>query len=194
MTAPTDDWQDGVPPGADDPESRSEPGPERPGYQLKSGSPRDRATLIRVMKQTYGELYPDHNFDHLSRTVDDYLSANTPLWWIDVAGKSTTNPADRVGCLWMGTGIDQVLGLRHAHIFLLHIASNHRRNGLGRWLIHTAETWAKGRGDRQISLQVFSHNEPALNLYGQLGYKPQSLALIKPLGDAPQTPKPTRSP
>ncbi len=168
-------------------------GPHRPGYQLRSGSPRDRATLICVMKQTYGELYPDHNFDHLASTVDDYLSANTPLWWIEVEGDSPANPTvgaasrneNRVGCLWMGTGIDQVLGLRHAHIFLLYIAADHRRNGLGRWLIHTAETWAKGRGDQQISLQVFSHNEPALNLYGQLGYKPQSLALIKPLVDRP---------
>jgi ribosomal protein S18 acetylase RimI-like enzyme len=178
-----------VTPGSETPKAGPEAGPERPGYQLKSGSPRDRATLIRVMKQTYGELYPDHNFDHLTRTVDDYLSANTPLWWIDHQTTGPAQPTDRVGCLWMGTGIDQVLGLRHAHIFLLHIAIDHRRNGLGRWLIHTAETWAKGRGDRQISLQVFSHNEPALNLYGQLGYKPQSLALIKPLGsDRPPTP------
>lgn len=156
-----------------------------PNYKLRSGGLRDRVRLIAVMRQTYQELYPDQCFDHLAGTVDAYLSENTPLWWVEVDAASLPTPrhqtADRVGCLWMGTGVDQVLGLRHAHIFLLYIAPEHRRRGLGSWLIRTAETWAIGRGDRQISLQVFSHNQPALNLYDKLGYQPQSLALIKPL-------------
>jgi ribosomal protein S18 acetylase RimI-like enzyme len=160
-----------------------------PGYHLRSGNPRDRARLITVMKQTYGELYPNHRFEHLTATVDDYLSANTPLWWIETEDPSI-GAADRVGCLWMGTGVDQVLGLRHAHIFLLYIAPEHRRQGLGSLLVQTAETWATGRGDRQISLQVFSHNQPALTLYNKLGYHAQSMALIKPLGHPVPSPSP----
>jgi GNAT superfamily N-acetyltransferase len=43
------------------------------------------------------------------------------------------------------------------------------------------ENWATQRGDRQIGLQVFTANQPALNLYHQLGYQPQSLWMVKSL-------------
>jgi ribosomal protein S18 acetylase RimI-like enzyme len=44
-----------------------------------------------------------------------------------------------------------------------------------------AEDWARTRGDRQIGLQVFQYNQPAINLYRQLGYHTQSLLMVKPL-------------
>jgi ribosomal protein S18 acetylase RimI-like enzyme len=44
-----------------------------------------------------------------------------------------------------------------------------------------AEDWAKARGDRQIGLQVFIGNQPALNLYQRLGYDFQSVSMIKSL-------------
>jgi hypothetical protein len=43
------------------------------------------------------------------------------------------------------------------------------------------ENWSIARGDRQISLQVFHHNQPALNLYDQLGYQTQSFWMVKSL-------------
>jgi GNAT superfamily N-acetyltransferase len=81
----------------------------------------------------------------------------------------------------MGNAIDQISGLRHAHIFLLYINPEHRRKGIGTALMQYAENWAKQRGDNQIALQVFQTNTPALNLYNQLGYQIQSLWMIKPL-------------
>ncbi len=47
--------------------------------------------------------------------------------------------------------------------------------------MHQAEDWAMARGDRQIGLQVFQSNQPALNLYHRLGYQTQSFWMIKPL-------------
>jgi ribosomal protein S18 acetylase RimI-like enzyme len=43
------------------------------------------------------------------------------------------------------------------------------------------EDWATQKGDRQIGLQVFESNTPALNLYHQLGYQEQSLWMVKSL-------------
>ena len=86
-----------------------------------------------------------------------------------------------MGCIWLGNAIDQVRGDRHAHIFLLYVMPEHRRRGIGSELMRHAEDWARARGDRQIGLQVFQSNQPALALYHQLGYQTQSLWMVKSL-------------
>ncbi|MEL7037509.1 MAG: GNAT family N-acetyltransferase [Cyanobacteria bacterium J06592_8] len=160
-----------------------------PGYQLCSGSRLDRALLLKFMHRTYRELYPDRNFDHLANTVEQYFSNQTPLWWVEVLReeKSSEIPTDfsplrtlsPIACLWMGNAVDQLQGGRIAHIFLLYVKPEHRHRGIGSALMTHAETWAKQRGDQQISLQVFSHNQPALNLYQKLGYQTQSISMVK---------------
>lgn len=148
-----------------------------PNYQFVNGSSLDRASLVKFMQKTYQELFPDQNFSHLAVTVEKYFSAETPLWWVEE--KLENSAGNKVGCLWMGNGIDQVKGDRHAHIFLLYVTPEHRRQGIGKSLMLLGEDWAKNRGDRQISLQVFQSNQPAINLYSQLGYQTQSLSMMK---------------
>ncbi len=81
----------------------------------------------------------------------------------------------------MGNAVDQIGGSRHAHIFLLYVVPEHRRRGIGTALMKYVENWATQRGDRQIGLQVFQSNQPALNLYDRLGYQTQSLWMVKSL-------------
>ena len=153
------------------------------GYSLRVGSLLDRALLVKFMQITYQELYPGHEFAHLSQTVEQYLTRDTPLWWVETSDPARSNHTHTtpVACLWMGTAIDQVRGERNAYIFLLYVKPQHRRQGIGSALLHQAENWARARGDRQIGLQVFYHNQPALSLYHKLGYQTQSLWLVKPL-------------
>lgn len=152
-----------------------------PGYSMRPGSTLDRALLLKFMHKTYLELTPDGDMAHLSDTVEQYLSRETPLWWV-ARGEVV------IACLWMGTAIDQLQGDRHAHVFLLYVAPDHRRKGIGSALMHQAEAWAQARGDRQIGLQVFQFNQPALKLYQQFGYQTQSLWMVKPLNQSrPQT-------
>ena len=161
-----------------------------PGYILNVGSSLDRASLIKVMQKTYKELHPNQSVDHLVRTVDQYLSSDTPLWWVNVQAppkgaealsRRQTFVQRAVGCLWLGDAIDQIEGDRHTYIFLLYVAPAHRRKGIGTALMAQAALWAKQRGDRKISLQVFTNNQPALDMYHQLGYKPQSFWMTKRL-------------
>jgi ribosomal protein S18 acetylase RimI-like enzyme len=128
--------------------------------------------LLKFMQQTYQELYPTHSFAHLAQTVDQYLSPETPLWWIE-------QDRQPIACLWMGTATDQIQGDRHTYIFLLYVSPHHRRQGIGAALMKQAEDWAKARGDRQIGLQVFQQNQPAIALYEKLGYTIQSLWMTK---------------
>jgi ribosomal protein S18 acetylase RimI-like enzyme len=161
------------------------------GYQLRKGSTLDRALLLKCLRHTYREIVdegwangaaPTHitvNADHLAYTVEQYLSRDTPLWWIEFTPPNQSPVT--VGGVWAGNAVDQISGDRHAHIFLLYVTPKHRRQGLGRYLLQVVETWAKQRGDRQISLQSFSANQPALALYHSSGFTSQSVLLHKPL-------------
>ncbi|MBD2566668.1 GNAT family N-acetyltransferase [Anabaena lutea] len=174
-----------------------------PGYHIRRGSTVDRAILVKFMQRTYQEMFPHQDFSHLALTVEQYFSADTPLWWVDeeaekqgvgeeppitnyqlpITNHQSPSP---IACLWVGNAIDQIKGDRHTHIFLLYVTPEHRRRGIGKALMSHVENWAKQKGDaygeqsyRQIGLQVFQSNTPALQLYHQLGYQTQSLWMIK---------------
>lgn len=160
------------------------------GYKLRQGSGLERALLIKFMQRTYQELYPNDEFGHLAQTVEQYFSTETPLWWVEpqsgqdsdsAAMPSSQTGSAPVGCLWLGTAVDQVKGWRYPHIFLLYVNPAHRRQGIGSALMDHAELWARARGCHQIGLQVFQQNQPALQLYTKLGYQTQSLSMVKPL-------------
>jgi ribosomal protein S18 acetylase RimI-like enzyme len=150
-------------------------------YQLRIGSVKERNLLRQFMELTYQELFPTQtNFAHLNSTVQTYLTAQTPLWWV-VAQKPTTEPASPVACLWMGNAYEQISGDRYAHIFLIYVIPEHRRQGIGTALLTHAQNWALARGDHQIGLHVFTNNQNALKLYHHLGYQTQSLLMVKSL-------------
>jgi GNAT superfamily N-acetyltransferase len=111
---------------------------------------------------------------HLATTVEQHLSPSTPLWWAVAA----TQP---VGCLWLGTALDQWTGERQAYVLLVYVEPDYRRRGIGAALLHTAHAWARGHGYAQISLQVFETNQAALQLYQRLGYQPHTRGLLRSL-------------
>jgi ribosomal protein S18 acetylase RimI-like enzyme len=173
-----------------------------PGYIIRRGSLLERSLLLKFMQRTYQDIFPNEDFSHLEQTVKQYFSSDTPLWWVEEereqgsrgAGEQGSNkkslssaplplwpsaPHPPIACLWVGNAIDQVQGNRHAHIFILYVVPEHRRRGIGTALMRYVENWAIQRGDRQIGLQVFQSNKPALNLYNQLGYQTQSLWMVK---------------
>ncbi|WP_066377008.1 GNAT family N-acetyltransferase [Anabaena sp. CA = ATCC 33047] len=144
------------------------------------------------MQRTYQDLFPTQDFAHLARTVEQYFSKDTPLWWVEFLGEGVeeqgsqeeqtkSSPSSPIACVWVGNAIDQVSGNRHPHIFLLYVVPEHRRRGIGTALMRYVENWAIQRGDRQIGLQVFQSNQAALNLYNHLGYQTQSLWMLKKL-------------
>lgn len=162
---------------------------------MRQGSTLERALLLKFMHRTYRELSAQDDLAHLAITVEHYFSPETPLWWVELPSAATPIaplsgfPSTRhtvlpIACLWVGTAIAQLNGDRHAHVFLLYVDPAHRRQGIGKALMAQAEQWAQARGDRQISLQVFQTNQPAVTLYQQLGYQVQSLWMAKAIGSA----------
>lgn len=159
-----------------------------PGYRLRLGSGREQATLVKFMQLSYQEIFPEQDdFSHLAVTVGKYFSRETPLWWVELAesaivkNSSTVPWLQPIACLWLGNAVDQVKGDRHAHVFLLYVMPEYRRQGIGSALMRYAEDWARAKGDRQIGLQVFQRNQSALHLYQRLGYQNQALWMLKSL-------------
>ncbi len=158
-----------------------------PKYQLLQGSDIDSATLLKFLQVTYGELYPQqHNYQHLQVTIDRYLTIETPLWFVTTdqqqapSGSLPQRPS-KIACLWVGIAIDQITGLRHPNIFLIYVDPHYRRQGIGRALMQHAETWARERGYTEISLQVFTNNQSAIELYQTLGYQSRSILMVRPI-------------
>jgi len=150
-----------------------------PGYLTRPGSRRDFALLVRFMQRTYQELYPDQNFAHLAETVEQYFSEQTPLWWVEESKTVDQRPRQTVACLWLGSAVDQVRGDRHSHIFLLYVAPEYRRRGIGSALMQHTENWARVQGEHQIGLHVLQANTSALAFYHGLGYETQALWMVK---------------
>jgi ribosomal protein S18 acetylase RimI-like enzyme len=150
--------------------------PDQTNYQLIPGGAIDLATVVKFLQLTYAELYPQQqSYQHLQSTVDRYFSSETPFWFV------TTASSTKIACLWLGIAIDQVNGVRHPNILLIYVDPAYRRQGIGRALIQAAETWAKAQGYAQIGLQVFTTNQPAIDLYQQLGYQARSISMMREL-------------
>jgi ribosomal protein S18 acetylase RimI-like enzyme len=163
-----------------------------PQYQLITGAAIDIDTLVDFLQITYREISPQQqDYRHLQATVDRYFSTETPLWFVTVPPIETsgsqsvlmpTRDRDRkIACLWIGTAIDQVTGTRHPNIFLIYVDRSYRRQGIAKALMKHAQTWAKEQGFHQIGLQVFTDNQPAIELYQQLGYQQRAISMMKEL-------------
>lgn len=154
----------------------------RAQYYLEVGSTLQRARLVKFMQRAYRDMGASQTGQHLADTVERHLSPRSQLWWLVERTPEKDLPAglpgslnqEPVGCLWLGEAIDQRSGEAQAYVFLLYVAPHHRGLGLGSGLMEHAQQWAKQRGYRQVSLQVFEDNLPALRLYSRLGYQPQA--------------------
>lgn len=57
--------------------------------------------------------------------------------------------------------------------------------GLARGLMEAVEAWARGRGRRRVSLNVWAQNTRAIGLYQRLGYQPETVHYLKEVGLTP---------
>jgi RimJ/RimL family protein N-acetyltransferase len=60
---------------------------------------------------------------------------------------------------------------RHVADLGLMVAASHRRRGVGTALLDAAVAWARQTGVRKLELHVFPHNEAAIALYEQYGFR-----------------------
>jgi|SRR5215218_1291848 len=69
----------------------------------------------------------------------------------------------------------------HGHVEDLIVASAGEGRGVGRALLGKAEEWARSRGYRWLTLNVFAENTRAREVYARLGYGEDMVKYVKEL-------------
>lgn len=90
-----------------------------------------------------------------------------------------------LGFAYLETLRDYFLEREHGHIGILAVTKEAQGRGAGGALLEAAETWARGRGYRRLTLHVFEGNARARAVYAHRGYRPESLKYVKLLDEPP---------
>jgi len=144
-------------------------------YRLQQSRAWQGGILLRFLQAAYGELTPQTELGHLGRMVEHFYQPETTPLWILSDGSAP------LGCLWLGSALDQTTGGGVAYIFLVYIHPVHRRRGLATYLLTKAAEWAKSQGFSQLNLQVLAESAAAQALYAKVGFLPRAYLLSRPL-------------
>lgn len=125
-----------------------------PGRERRQMVDRDRAVLARALAQP---------------------SENTAIFIAD------NDEGAAVGFVHVTTSSDYYTDQATAHIADVVVAPDAAGRGIGSALISHAEGWARDRGFAMLTLNVFTANDRARNLYRKLGFQEEWIRCIKPL-------------
>lgn len=87
----------------------------------------------------------------------------------------------RLGFIRLETRPDHFTGERLGYVSEVAVAGGGGGRGVGRALMEAGEAWARDRGYRLLTLDVFAGNERARSFYRRLGYGEDSLSMAKEL-------------
>jgi RimJ/RimL family protein N-acetyltransferase len=131
--------------------------------KVKSGNWRQKEAFERSKKE-YARLLPNGvktEGHHLFTIKDGVTGRKVGMIWVGVSG--TDNEIDG------------------AWIWDFSINERERGKGFGKETLKALDAVLSGLGQRRISLQVFGHNEVAINLYKKSGYHITNLVMSKNL-------------
>jgi ribosomal protein S18 acetylase RimI-like enzyme len=84
-----------------------------------------------------------------------------------------------LGFVSMRTDHDYFTSEPIAHVVDIVVAREGEGRGVGRFLLAAAEQWAKDRGCRLLSLNVFEGNDRARRVYEQVGFTVEWTRMLK---------------
>jgi RimJ/RimL family protein N-acetyltransferase len=139
-------------------------------YVIRSAHPRDAGALVALAEEVAAEpggwLISDGGW----RTAGDerrYLRVLRRSR--DAAVFVAETDEGIVGRLSLGR--DPHPASRHVADLGLMVAANARRRGIGRALLQQSVEWARDVGVRKLELHVFPHNDAAIALYEDFGFR-----------------------
>ena len=87
----------------------------------------------------------------------------------------------RLGYVRLRPSRDGVTDEPCGYVSLLALEADAEGRGVAHLLMQAAEDWARGRGYRLLSLDVFAHNAHAVAFYERRGFVPETFRMVKPL-------------
>lgn len=122
-----------------------------------------------------------HSDDVIQKMQDDYISemlaeASKP----NITFIAEINSVS-LGFIHVRTHEDSISGETCGTIPLLAVLPSSQGLGVGKLLIAHGEKWAKNLGCRLLHLEVFANNKKADSFYQNIGFKPETVHMIKPI-------------
>jgi GNAT superfamily N-acetyltransferase len=120
-----------------------------------------------------------HTDDVIQKMQDDYISemlAETLQPNSTFIAESNNIP---LGFIHVRTHKDSISGETCGTMPLLAVLPKSQGFGVGKLLITHSEKWAKNLGCRLLHLEVFANNTNAESFYQNLGFKPETVHMIK---------------
>jgi GNAT superfamily N-acetyltransferase len=84
-----------------------------------------------------------------------------------------------LGFIFLETLRDYFVGEEHGHVGILAVTEAAEGKGAGGALMRAAEAWARERGFRKLTLNVFEGNARARAIYDHFGYRPETMRYVK---------------
>ncbi|MEM7347772.1 MAG: GNAT family N-acetyltransferase [Chloroflexota bacterium] len=150
-------------------------------YIIRDALPTDIDRLLRLFPRLAEFEIPERrNPDHLwqgdAAALKAWAAGDVP----DIFVKVAVDPQDTVLGVVMVRLRSELLSYEpSAHLEVIVVAPEADGQGIGKALIHEAETAAYERGARSITLHVFAKNERARHVYEKLGYSGELIRYIK---------------
>lgn len=110
--------------------------------------------------------------------IERALTSQAPNTVVMVAESAEGVP---LGFIHVTSAKDYYTRAEQAHIADLVVAKEGEGQGVGAALMQAGEAWARTRGFRLLTLNVFVENTRAQKLYDRLGFEQDTLQYIKPL-------------
>ena len=122
-----------------------------------------------------------HTDNTIQKMQDEYIIEMLT----DTSKPNTTLIAEinhtSLGFIHVRTHKDSISGETCGTIPLLAVSPTSQGLGIGNRLIECAENWAKALGCRLLHLEVFANNKKANSFYQKIGFKPETVHMIKPI-------------
>ena len=97
------------------------------------------------------------------------------------SSRNSSPEANWPGYVFATTRHDYFTRAAHAHVEVIAVTREAERRGVARLLMEAIEQWARRRGYRHLTLNVFDRNTRAKALYDSLGYQVETVHYRKTL-------------
>jgi ribosomal protein S18 acetylase RimI-like enzyme len=149
---------------------------------LRPATADDRPFIDSLSPRLSGVPRPDwHDLAAMEHFQDRYMAAS----FVPVEGATTLiacgAEGKRLGYIHLQPGKDGVTDEPCGYIPLLATTKEAEGSRVATRLMAAAEEWARGRGYRLLSLDVFADNRRAVDFYRRRGFKTETRRMVKPL-------------
>lgn len=112
-------------------------------------------------------------------------SSETLLLVAELVGAASGESQDSMpaGLALAETHTDYFTGEQHGHLAILAVAEAAEGKGVGQSLMAAVEAWARRKGHRFLTLNVFDENHRAKAIYAKAGFRPDAIKYLKELGN-----------